>query len=515
MTLGPLTVQFTDMPRISLANIPQAPGPGPGPAMIQTPGFRVNMAGAANGLMQREQNAAPYVAAAGMGAIAEGVGQAGNVFSQLSAEMARSKNVADIARAEAVMIDAQVAHAQEIATLPETEWNKVWEEKYRPQVAKGIEGLNLSTWSRERVEPMTTHFDSRVRTETAYAARKQTLQRDEQAILNGQQKMRRDRNYAGAIEQTALLVESGHRTPEQAEKINMGILEEQNNVMVADMTDADPDALIAGIDSGSIKVTPGTEGRIKQQAELSKRRKVSESNDYLDQQVLTRDMKDPEKIRQWGEAHGLSERDIQSHISSATKVFLNTPEGRAEVLAVQNEIKGELYRIDASADDENGRPKFDDLKRKARSKLPVGPKGDTLDLIDKYYSDNSLPTTVKTVRKDLYDANRRAADADFYGERETKEGKWKSEERVNQIDAAIDEYLRNPPDDYKENSRAWFDNLIAGEVQKNMGNAAAYNGSKTREQVYWDSPSGVGWEKSEMTLDEASAEIDAGLKLPE
>lgn len=71
------------MPRIPIANIPQAPGVGPGPAMIQTPGFRVNTGDVSNQMMQSQQSAAPYVAAAGMDALADGVAGAGNVFGEL------------------------------------------------------------------------------------------------------------------------------------------------------------------------------------------------------------------------------------------------------------------------------------------------------------------------------------------------------------------------------------------------------------------------------------------------
>jgi hypothetical protein len=510
------------MPRIPLANIPNTPGPGPAPALVQGGGFRVNMAGAANGLMQREQNPAPYVAAAGMDALADGVADVGGVFSQLSAEMAHSKNVADIARAEKVMTEAKIAHAQEIQTLPESEWNKVWETKYRPQVEKDIAGIGLSTWSRDRVAPMVTHFDSRVMTETAYAAHKQTLQRDEQAILNGQQRMMQDGDYVGAMEQTALLVESGHATPEQGEKINLSIQDDQKNAFIETKMDADPDGLIADIEGGKIVVPEARKGKIINAANISKRRQVAESNDYLDQQILTQQMTDPEEIRQWGESRGLSERDIQSHVISATKVFETTPAGRARVMEAINTANLDMANLNPN-DDEDLSNKMA-LKEYIRSNVPVGPKDDLLQKVDKIYRDKSVNVTLNDIKSALFSANRDNASNGFYGDSKSKDQKVRAKiadtERVKQ--EAIIKYLQENPNATSQDAHKWFFGEVHGNVIDAVNNGL-YQNNESQGWVSWTSTlptrmlagaMSAGREKKK-SIEELSAEVDSQVKMPQ
>jgi len=378
--------------------------------------------------MQREQNAAPYVAAAGMGAIAEGVGQAGNVFSQLSAEMAQSKNHADLARADDIMQKARAQHAEEILSKPENEWAPLWESKYRPQIEGGIKDLGLSTWSRQRVEPEFIRFDGRARTDISYDAHKVRLERDKDAMLNG---VNRDID-GGNIEKVAGsiqgMVASRHITPEQGEKM-LGDAQKtiDKRTYITSMNDspfkfqaAMNQAKKDGKSEDFPRMQPEDISRFSNAVDSEVR--VIQQNGFaaLDDEISTRpDMGADEVILRMEELNA-SQKDTRSMLDSLTVEKSNTPEGKAEYMANYDKLMISAVNYDPITDTD-GKERLGILRDIRSTAIPgerqflmkilsdaqkdgmtpeMQRKAGLMDIVNKLATDNLLMEQPKTKKED-------------------------------------------------------------------------------------------------------------------
>jgi transposase len=546
------------MPRIPLANIPQAPGTGPGPAMIQTPGFRVNTAGLANQMMQSGQSAAPYVAAAGMDALADGVAGAGNVFGQLSAEMARSKNVADIARADVLMAEAKAAHAEEIATLPESEWGKVWETKYRPQYEKGVESLNLSTWSRERVVPMMMHFDSRVRTDTAYAAHKQTLERDQQAILNSQQRDMQDGDFDGAMGKTALLIESGHMTPEQGEKLNLSIREDQmreveqaqrENVLAVIQEDPwtaaeELEKAAAGEETPFGKMKVERARSLLAGARRERKFRTAELRGEIHNAILSGEVETPEAVRQMA-GDRLDERTIKS----LDAVITSDPEfDPAAVLAIRTGIA----EYDGSLDADGALEQYAELAAGIETTVPKNLQGPLRQALSQAFAstvrDGKKPAEAERIKSAFYRTAQDMASrglltgTEYVAEPTSTDTSKKAQEarekagqirHKNSMEAlriqdAIDEAFRAKPDMSREEAEKMFESLVGkggvGTAKAVMDAHGVLDTIDFGSDSAWVKPSTMGallidprkfTKKGRASIADLTSEVEQDITLPE
>lgn len=136
------------MANIPLANIPNAPT-----AMGQSP-----MAPASAVRMPRIQTM-PVLgrevfdgSGAGAVALSRGVWEGANQLNQFASAMSKVNDAAQFAEADRVFEEAKAAHAVETTKLPESEWAKVWQEKYAPKLENQIRGMRVSMEAAPRLQ---------------------------------------------------------------------------------------------------------------------------------------------------------------------------------------------------------------------------------------------------------------------------------------------------------------------------------------------------------------------------
>lgn len=212
------------MARIPLSNIPDVPSSlQREPGRISVPDFNISAGRAAGMLRLSGVDSAPFVAAAGGGlaAMGQSIQKAAGVLGELSERMMESKNAGDVARADAIMTDARSRFLSERSKLPESEWEGLWVQKYRPEMEKGVEGLGLSQWTRDRIHPAMVQFDATTRVNARHDAFEVQRGRDRQDLMNGYNAALDRNDPEVASDYLGLLRTSRHITPEQEQALWM------------------------------------------------------------------------------------------------------------------------------------------------------------------------------------------------------------------------------------------------------------------------------------------------------
>lgn len=437
--------------------IAEIPGVGnvPGAVVGQYPGYRVNVGDIGPGPASANAGLARGAAAAEQKQISEGafsapgqameqagyaVGQVSDVFSQLADQMANSKNYADVARAESIMDEARANHAMKMQTLPEDQWVSSWENEYRPEVEKAVAGLNLSPWAAERVNPQMIQFDAKTRTNIAYDAHKTRLSRDNQALLNRQNKEFEAGNFEGVALIQDMRVDAGHLTPEQREAETMEMqktIRDRADMQLLNQTpSAAKDDLKEAMKTGESKMFPHLSGRPDL---IRKNLSIAESNERniqiaameeLEDEIYSADGPiDPEDIGNRAIAMGVSPREAASLVAAASKVKETTPQGIAERLKVHSELMTRIEGYDPTTDPKAER--YAEILIAIRHNMPEGLRESLTDAVRERRKINEIKPDAQ-IKSAVYRQIDNLASLGVYGKTKKKESDEKDDPTMTQ-----------------------------------------------------------------------------------
>ena len=400
------------MARIPIAEIPGV-GNVPGAVVSDYPGYRVNMpdigpgpasanaalgrVGAAGMQQQISENAfsAPGQA---MEQAGFAVAQTSSIFAQLSDRLATSKNYADVARAESIMDQAKAQHAIKIAQLPEDQWASVWETEFRPEVEKQISALNLSPWSADRVNPQWIQFDAKTRTGIAHDVHKQKMSRDNQDMLNRQNKAFDEGRYEEVAAIQQLRIDAGHINDEQGEaemmKLQETIRERVDLQTLNETPSAAKDDLREAMKTGESKLFPHLKGRpdlIRRNlaiAESNERDLHDAANEEIEKEIYTGALTDPETAQSRAMAAGLPMQKVKSLVAAAKIVEETTPAGIAKTLKMHSELMTMVEGYDPSADPRKERAS--EIRMMIHYNMPPGLRDTLTDELDQRRRDGAI-----------------------------------------------------------------------------------------------------------------------------
>lgn len=491
------------MPRIPLADIPNAPGIGPTPEMQRVPGLRVDMSGITRNLQQSTIRPGSFDGAAeGLAKVGDAVAGVAPVINEFGQRMVASKNYGDLARAEAVMDTARAAHAQETAQLPENQWSAVWDEKYAPMVAGQIEGLGLSQWSKDRIGPQLVQFQARQKITIAHSAWKKSAERDDMAMANQFNAAMDAGDYekAAAVNQQRTAI--GHQTPEEQEKVWAEAEKKIQHRGAIDFQNRDPlnfeaemeESAAAGKSDVFPWMQPEDIARYMNSAQSEVRSRRTDARQSLHDSILAGEIPDEETLRAKAGPY-IGETEIKSLARSIVGNVQYNPE-------ITSKLRTDIANYDPKVDKDLS--VYNSLRSRIESTVVKDVQGPLSSELYKVYSDAKEGKPAKPasrLRSALFSTIDTMTEQGLLGPTGTSDktgekgkivdsGQYISSfEKAQKLKDDAEQFFADNPDATPEQATQWFKTTVSGSAAEQ---AAKAFGEKAKAPVYNWAPYGGG-----------------------
>ena len=449
---------------IPVAEIPNAPQIGPDPAMMSVPNARTDLSGVARNLMAAPIRQGAYDGAAqGMQAIGEAGQKVAGVLSHLSGVMAEAQNTASLAKAETLLSEAYAQHEIESATKDPNEWVPSWQAK-QSKLMSQVEKLPLTPGGKRQMELYTAQFMGNSSISLAKNANKRII---EDARLGGET-MFKTRIAAGDYEGAAIvkseLVSKGILSKNEGDAWMVEAEKRQKDDFIASEMMADPDGLIQEVESGNIAMPDEEKQQVIARAKQVKRQQVAEADDELDQLVLTGEVKTEQEIREWGEARGIPERQILSHLKSLSVVNESTEAGQAAIQSARGDIQAAIsaYNPETDANDKD----YFAIKDQIRASLPEGLRQEFLSDLSSMRKEGRK-TPEKEIKASIFSQINELKTADFFGKGDKPKDKLLAAQKANSLMDQFREYQKQMGAKLTQaDADAWLAAQVNGDVKK-------------------------------------------------
>lgn len=506
------------MARIPITDIPNVPQIQPGPVLTPGVGGNISLAGAAQAYQQDTMNLGAFSGAArGLEVLGEAARPVADVLQNFALEMQQIQDEGSLAKADRLYGEAFAQHEIEMATKPPQEWASSWAKK-ETALRKELESLPLSMRGKVAADTFHSRFMSTSTVKLGVQANKKIIDDTRLEVRTNAKRKYDAGDFNGTMD---IIHKSTVYSDAEKEALAYEFEEMNRKDMLAEAIDADPHGFIQNLDEGKIEVPKSEELQLRAQANRVAKQQVAEADDELDQLVLTGEVKTEDEVRKWGEARGLPERQILSHLESLSVVNENTEEGQALIQSARAEIQADISNYDPTAD-ANDKSYFS-IKDKIRANLPAGLRQEFLSDISAMRREGRK-TPEQEIKANVFSQIRTVASTGFFGDpSKLSKGKKRTElelQIAQKENALMDQFRAYQkqigPKMTQADADAWLHSQISGDVKKHIGETAI----KPKTVGYMQSGGILGgpilgefFQKK--TQAELAAEIDKELQLPE
>jgi ribosomal protein L35AE/L33A len=158
---------------------------------------------------------------AGMVGLSRGVWEGSQMLGDFATKMSALNDQAQIAEADKLMSDAIAKHSAERMTLPESEWAKNWNDKYRPKLDESIAQMPVTIDGRARLMSWYTGKQAAMGADITVESQKNFIRRSLDSVQARVDRAKTDRNPEEAYVAIANL--KGLVSDEQIERMNADV----------------------------------------------------------------------------------------------------------------------------------------------------------------------------------------------------------------------------------------------------------------------------------------------------